>query len=144
MGAILKKSVDWSDTDTLLPGESIGKAIVCFKSQKFWAMKQYRCFYAQNLNWKNDCIVLNPRIFKGEAIKSTFRQKNWIGKSIVSFETPELKIWIDDVIVSLQTPESFSNEAMALECMNTVFLWGEGRGDSQISAFLKAREFFPF
>ncbi len=28
MGAILKKSVDWSDTDTLLPGEIIVEAIV--------------------------------------------------------------------------------------------------------------------
>ncbi len=27
VGAILKKSVGWSDTNTFLPGESIGKAI---------------------------------------------------------------------------------------------------------------------
>ncbi len=28
VGAILKKSVDWSDTDVILPGESTDKAIV--------------------------------------------------------------------------------------------------------------------
>ncbi len=28
VGAILKKSVDWSDTDAILSGESIDKAIV--------------------------------------------------------------------------------------------------------------------
>jgi hypothetical protein len=61
VGAIRIKSVDWSDSDTLLLEKSIGKALYRFKSQKFWAMKRYKNFYA----------------------------KKWIGKAIVSFQTPE-------------------------------------------------------
>ncbi len=61
MGAIQNKSVDWSDSDTLLLGKSIG----------------------------NDCIASNPRSFKRWSNTSTFMQKIWIGKAIVSFQTPE-------------------------------------------------------
>jgi hypothetical protein len=44
-----KKNVDWSDTDTLLPGESIGKAIVLLQIQEVWAMKRYNGFYAKKI-----------------------------------------------------------------------------------------------
>ncbi len=64
-----------------------------FKSQKFWTMKRYKYFYAKNLNRQSDCIVSNPKIFKGEAIQVLLHQKIWIRKAIVSFQTPEfLKI----------------------------------------------------
>ncbi len=33
--------------------------------------------------------VSNPRIFKDEAIQVLLRQKIWIVKAIVSFQTPE-------------------------------------------------------
>jgi hypothetical protein len=41
------------------------------------------------LNRQSDCIVSNPIIFKGEAIQRLLRQKIWIVKAIVSFQTPE-------------------------------------------------------
>ncbi len=62
------------------------KRLYRFKSQKFWAMKRYKYFYAKNLNRQCDCIVSNPGIFKGEAIQVFLRQKFWIGKTIVSFQ----------------------------------------------------------
>ncbi len=87
-----KKSVDWSDTDTLSPGERIGKAnvsiqtpevlnneaiqillrqkiwivkaIVSFQIPEFLKMKQYKYFYAKkNLNQQSKSIVSNPRSF---------------------------------------------------------------------------------
>ncbi len=61
MGAILKKSVDWSDTDTLLPGEIIVKAIVSLQI---------------------------PKVLSKEDT-SAFMQKIGIGKSIVSFQPSE-------------------------------------------------------
>ncbi len=65
------------------------KRLYRFKSQKFWMMKRYKYFYAKNLNRQSICIVSNPRIFKGEAIQVLLRQKIWIVKAIVSFQTPE-------------------------------------------------------
>ncbi len=62
VGAILKKSVDWSDTDVILPRESIDKAIVSLQI---------------------------PEVLNNEAIQVLLRQKIWIGKAIVSFQTPE-------------------------------------------------------
>jgi hypothetical protein len=56
VGAILKKSVDWSDTDVILPGESIEKAIVSLQI---------------------------PGVLKDEAIQVLLCQKIWIGKAIV-------------------------------------------------------------
>ncbi len=82
VGAIIKNSVDWSNTDALLSGESIDKAMYRFKSQKFWMMKR-------NMNRQRDCIVSNPRFFKGEAIRVNLCQKIWIVKAIVSFQTPD-------------------------------------------------------
>jgi hypothetical protein len=69
--------------------KALVKWLYRFKSQKFWAMKRYKYFYAKNLNQQSDCIVSNPLIFKGEAIQVILRQKFWIGKAIVSFQTPE-------------------------------------------------------
>jgi hypothetical protein len=63
-------------------------------------MKRYKYFNAKNLNRQSDFIVLNPRIFKDEAI-----------------QVPVLllkKILIDKAIVSLQNTESFSDEAIQL------------------------------
>jgi hypothetical protein len=62
VGAILKKSVDWSDTNVILPGESIDKAIVSLQipevlndeaiqvllCKKFESIKQLYCFKPQN------------------------------------------------------------------------------------------------
>jgi hypothetical protein len=52
----------------------------------------------KNLNRQSDCIVSNPRIFKGEAIQVLLCKKNLI----------------DEAIVSLQTAKSFSDEAIHL------------------------------
>ncbi len=126
MGAILKKSVDWSDTDVILPGESIEKAIVSlqilevlndeaiqvllckkfesakrlyrFKPQNFLRWSDTGTFTPKNLNRQSDCIVSKPRIFKDKAIQILLRKK----------------IWINEAIVSFQTAESFSDEAIQL------------------------------
>ena len=71
-----------------LKKESV-KRLYRFKSQKFWAMKRYKYFFAKNLNRQSDCIVSNPGIFKDEAIQVLLCQKFWIFKVIVSFQTPE-------------------------------------------------------
>jgi hypothetical protein len=105
--------------------------LYCFKSQKFWMMKRYKYFYAKKFNRQSDCIVSNPRIFKGKAIQFLLCQKLRIVKAIVSFQTPEFKkIWINEVNASLQTPESFSNEAILLLLFQAivwvpVFQWGD-------------------
>ncbi len=62
MGAIFKKSVDWSDTDVVLPGESIDKAIVSLQI---------------------------PEVLNDEAIQVLLCKKIWIGKAIVLFQTSE-------------------------------------------------------
>ncbi len=86
VGAILKKSVDWSNTDVILPYYIY---LYRFKSQKFWTMKRYKYFYAINLNRQSDSIISTPRILKGEAIQVLLCQKFWIVKATVSFQTPE-------------------------------------------------------
>jgi hypothetical protein len=62
VGAILKKSVDWSDTDVILSEESIDKAIVSLQI---------------------------PEVLNNETIQVLLWKKFWIGKAIVSFQTPE-------------------------------------------------------
>jgi hypothetical protein len=62
MGAILKKSVDWSDTDVILSEGSNGKAIV---------------------------LLQIPEVLNNEAIQVLLCKKIWISKAIVSFQTPE-------------------------------------------------------
>ncbi len=117
MGAIRKKSVDWSDSDTLLLEKSIGKAIVSlqipevlsdeaiqvflckkfesakrlyrFKPRNFSKVKRYKYLYAKNFESAKRLYRFNPRIFKGEAIQVLLRQKIWISKAIVLFQTPE-------------------------------------------------------
>ncbi len=89
VGAILKKvSIEAIPMLYYLGKVSI-KQLYHFKSQKFWTMKQYKYFYVNYLNRQSDCIVSKPRIFKGEAIQVLLRQKNWIVKAIVSFQTSE-------------------------------------------------------
>ncbi len=93
VGTILKKvSIELIPMLYYLGKVSI-KRLNRFKSQKFWTMKRYKYFYAKNVNRQSDCIISNPRIFKGEAIQVLLRQKIWIVKVTVSFQTPEfLKI----------------------------------------------------
>jgi hypothetical protein len=57
-----KKSVNWSDTDVILSEESINKAIVSLQI---------------------------PEVLNDEAIQVLLWKKFWIGKAIVSFQTPE-------------------------------------------------------
>ncbi len=61
VGTILKKSVDWSDTDVILSEESIDKAIVSLQI---------------------------PEVLNDEAIQVHLCKKIWIGKAIVLFQTP--------------------------------------------------------
>ncbi len=89
VGAIRNKSVDWSDSDTLLLGKSIGKAIVSLQIPEVFSAKRYKYFYAKNFNRQSDCIVSDPGIFKGEAIQVLLRQEFWISKAILSFQTPD-------------------------------------------------------
>ncbi len=112
-----EKSVNWSDSDTLLLEKSIGKAIVSFqipevlsdeaiqvflckkfesakrldrfKPRNFSKVKRYKFFYTKNFESAKWLYRFNPRIFKGEAIQVLLRQKIWISKAIVSFQTPE-------------------------------------------------------
>ena len=62
VGAIIKKSVDWSDTNVILTEESIDKAIVSLQI---------------------------PEVLNDEAMQVLLWKKFWIGKAIVSFQTPE-------------------------------------------------------
>jgi hypothetical protein len=81
-------------------------------------MKRYKCFYVKknlnrqnncivsnpkifkgeaiqvllrkiNLNWQSDCITSNPRIFRGEAIQGLLRKKNLIQQSKLYHFTPQ-------------------------------------------------------
>jgi hypothetical protein len=114
-------------------GKVYVKRLYCFKYQRVWTMKRYKYFYAKNLNRQSDCIISNPRIFKGEAIQVLLRKKVWVVKVIVSFQTPELlkmkqykyfyreKNWIDKAIGLLQTLKAFSDEAIQLLLLLLLF-----------------------
>ncbi len=91
VSAILKKSVNWSDTNTLLPGESIGKAIVSLQIQEVFSDEAIQVLL-WNMNEHSDCIVSTPGNFKVKRYKY-FYAKNWIGKAIVMFQTPEILRW---------------------------------------------------
>ncbi len=118
MGAILKKSVDWSDTDSLLPGEIIVKAIVSLQIPEVLS-KEDTSAICKKLESANRCIVSTLRIFKG--IQVLLRQKKWVEKAIVLFQTLAFlkvkqykyyyakKHWIDKAIELLLTPEAFSD-----------------------------------
>jgi hypothetical protein len=71
------------------PEESIIKANVSFQIPEVFSAEAIQVLFEKKLNWQSNCIVSNPRIFKGEAIQVLLRQKIWIGKAIVSFQTPE-------------------------------------------------------
>ncbi len=90
MGAILKKSVDWSDTDVILPGESIDKAMVSLQIQEVLNDERYKYFNAKNLNRQNDCIVSNPRIFKMKRYKYFYSKKFESTKQLYRFKTQNL------------------------------------------------------
>ncbi len=76
-------------------------------------MKRYKYFYAKKIESAKRLYRFKPQNFKGEAIQVLLCQKIWIGKAIVSFQTPEFlkikrykyfyakKIWIDKAIVLL-------------------------------------------
>ncbi len=111
MGTILKKSVDWSDTDatSILPGESIDKAIVSLQIPKVLINEAIQVLYAKNLNWQSDCIISNPRIFKGEAIQVLLRQKIWIAQGLFHFK---LQNFLDEAIQVLLHKKICIVEAM--------------------------------
>ncbi len=120
-GKVVQKKCLLKQYDTL--GKVSVKRLYCFKSQKFWVMKQ-QCFYAKNLDQQSDCIVSNPRNFWRWSNIGTFTQKNLYRQSgcIVSYhrifkgEAIQVllrkKIWIDKAIVLLQTPEALTNKAI--------------------------------
>ncbi len=133
VGTILKKSVDWSNTDTILPRESINKATVSLQIPEVLNNKAIKVLLCKILNQQRYCTVSNPRIFKGEAIQVLLHQKLWIVKAIVSFQTPEFykmkrykylyakHLNLLEAIVLLQTPESFSDEAIQLLILLLLF-----------------------
>ncbi len=103
-----EKSVDCSDTDTLSPGESIGKAIVSLRTPDVLSNEAIQVISPKKFDCQSDCIISNPRIFKGEAIHVLLRQKFLINKAIVSLQTSEafsdvaIQLLLFEVIVSLQ------------------------------------------
>ncbi len=93
MGAIQNKSVDWSDTDVILPGESIDKATVPLKIPEVLNDETIQVLLRKKFESEKRLYRFKPQDFKGEAIQVLLRQKIWIGIAIVSFQTPEfLKI----------------------------------------------------
>ncbi len=115
VGAILKKSVDWSDTDAMLPGENVDKAIVSLQIPEVLNDEAIQVILWKKFESAKRLYCFKPRVCKGEAIQVLFRQKIWIAKATVSFQTSEFlkmkrykyfyakKIWIDKAIVLLQT-----------------------------------------
>jgi hypothetical protein len=111
-------------------------------------MKRYKYFYEKNLNRQSDCFVPNPRIFKGEAIQVLLRQKIWIVKAIVSFQTKEFlkmkpyKYFYTQKFESTKRLYRFKPQNLLemkrynyftyylfitfiwSDCMSAVFLWG--------------------
>ncbi len=59
-----------------------------FKSRNLQSWSNTSTFTPKNLNRQSICIISNSRIFKGESIQVRAKQF-WIGKAIVSFQTPE-------------------------------------------------------
>ncbi len=90
MGAILKKSVDWSDTDVILPGESIDKAIVSLQIPELLYNEAIQKLLRKKFESAKRLYCFKPQNFKGEAIQVLLRQKIWIAKAIVLFQTPEI------------------------------------------------------
>ncbi len=88
VGAIPKLSADWSDTDAIVPGECIDKAIVSLPIQEGFEWWSDKYFYKKFESAKR-LYRFKPRIFKGEAIQVLLRQKNWTVKAIVSFQNSE-------------------------------------------------------
>jgi hypothetical protein len=74
-GAILKKVSIEAIPMLYYLGKVAIKRLYRFISQKFLMMKQYKYFYAKKLNRQSECIVSNPRIFKGEAVQVLLWQK---------------------------------------------------------------------
>ncbi len=68
----------------------LAKRLYCFRPLNFQRWSDTSTFTPKNLNRQSNCIVSNPWIFKGEAIQVLLCQKIWIGKAIVSFQTPDL------------------------------------------------------
>jgi hypothetical protein len=62
----------------------------------------------KKFDWQSDCIILNPRIFKAEAIQVLLCQTILINKAIVSLQTSEafsdvaVYLLLFEVFVSLQ------------------------------------------
>jgi hypothetical protein len=85
VGAVRKK-VSTETIPILFYLEKISvKRLYCSNSQKFWAMKRYKYFYAKNLNQQSDCIISNSGIFQGEVIQVFLGKKIWINEAILFF-----------------------------------------------------------
>ncbi len=127
-------------------GKVYVKRLYCFKSQKFWTLKRYRYFYAKKLNRQSDCIISNPRIFKGETIQVLLHQKSSIVKAIVLFLMPEFlkmkryKYFYAKIFESTKQLYHFKPQKLLRwsdtitfvitsiwsDCMSAIFLWGGG------------------
>ncbi len=60
---------------SILPGESIDKATVSLQIPEVLNNEAIKVLLCKNLNRQRDCIVSNPRIFKGEAIQVLLHPK---------------------------------------------------------------------
>ncbi len=84
-----KKSVDWSDTDVILPGKSIEKAIVSLQIPEVLNDEAIQVLFCKKFESAKRLYHFKPQNFSRRSDTSTFLQKIWIGKAIVSFQTPE-------------------------------------------------------
>jgi hypothetical protein len=84
-----KKSVDWSDNDAILLGESIGKAIVSLQIPEVLNDEAIQVLLCKKFDSAKQLYHFKPQNFQGEAIQVLLRQKMLIVKAIVSFQTPE-------------------------------------------------------
>ncbi len=71
-GRNTKKSVNWSDTDTLLPEESIGKTIASLQIPEVLWNEAIQVLLCKKLYQHSNCIVSNPRIFHDDAIQGLY------------------------------------------------------------------------
>jgi transposase-like protein len=73
VGAILKKSLNFNDTDAILPGESIDKGLVLLQIPEVLNDEAIQVLSCKKIEpAKRFCIISNPTIFKGEVL---LRQK---------------------------------------------------------------------
>jgi hypothetical protein len=76
-GCYSKKSVDWSDTDAILPGESIGKEILSLQIPEVWNDEVIQVLLRKKFELSKRLYRFKPQTFKRWSDISTFTQKKF-------------------------------------------------------------------